>query len=307
MSHRIPIQDFYDILKCQYPQDKLGSDIYQLNKKKIKYIASKMLNTVKEFANTIKVDSVVEVNDTIKIGNTDCNISELPQIPIGEILFFLEKRRVDGIKDPFDYIIKLLKNLEIEKIIHIINKNPLYVKGCCHYHHNRYNDSGIYGFIELYIQQYIFFSLIMKDNNIEIQKKISGGSTYIIYKGDKFTKQDKLYEEIIKTRECKSYADYDYTYSHDFKFNHKEINDKLIKKFDNLIKTYNFNTDILCQNVEQDIKNELFNETYIKDYTKLSFKMIYYAYFIMSKLYNEKELDNKIYREIKNCLKYYFI
>jgi hypothetical protein len=308
MSNRIAIQDFYSILKYQCPSNKLGRDIYLMNKKKLKYIARTMITTIYDFANTIKIKNT-NCDDC-----DDCVVSDVSDIP-KEII---DKTYVDSsdghiyytFKGDYEsrlkYIQNLLKNFEIEKIMYIIENNLLDMRNYSHYRYNNgREDWGIYGFIDFYVKQYIYFSLLMKDDNLEFQKEISGSSMYIMYKGEKFVPRDKLYNEIIEKRECESYVDYDYTYSHDFQFPHKEINNGLKKKFNRTIKESE--SGLLRWDIGFRVKNNLLDEKFLKEYTKLCFKMIYYAYFIMRKVHGDEEPDDKTYLYIKECLKGYFI
>lgn len=260
MTNRIPIQQFYDLLLNTYPTNSSLDDIYQINKKEIKYISKITLETIKDFSKELKTTPCFE--QTIPI-----------DLPTYNFL------------DQLKYIKKLIFRSDINTILYIIEKKIIEVKHLCHFHHNRFNDSGIYGFIELYLEQYLYFSLMLKDKNINIQidKK---ANPQVGYGGE--------------------YYFYD-VYRHDFNFKHDKIIKLNYKKLDYILDHYKYNKDIVNVNIKTIIDCGLFDINFIKEYTRYCLKMIYYAHHIMNKLYSETELDEKIYCLTKSILKSYII
>ena len=284
MAHRIPIQQFYDILSKKHPQNINWYDLYQLNKKEIKHISSIFLSTIEDFSQTLKIKKIkydISQLPQIIFKNNEKYI-KLPNINYEQIILYNY-----GFLDILKYLNNLAKNLEFDKIHYIIENKIIDVENYCHYHHNRINDSGLYGFIELYIEQYIYFSLLLKDNNIKIQIC------------EKMDFQNSLYDGRYILHDI---------YLHDFNFPHKKLNELISRQLYYIIKKYNYiyNNDILTNIVQEQIKNKSLDANFLKEYTKYCFQMIYSVYNIMIKLKIKDELNKKIYRLIKQTLMYYF-
>jgi hypothetical protein len=280
MANRIPIQKFYDILSNKHPQEINWYDLYQLNKKEIKHIANVFMSTIKDFS------------QTMKIKDTKYDTEELPQIILHNNEKYIKLPNVEKLisyeysfNNVLKYLNNLVKNQEFDKIHYIMKNKILDVKKYCYYHHNRCNDSGLYGFIELYIKEYIYFSLLLKDSNFTIQTDEKLDFQYVSYP-DKFV----LYD----------------IYKHYFNFSHKKLNESIAKKLYYIVRTYRVNEDILTNIVEEKIKEKSLDENFLKAHTKYCFQMIYSVYNIMLKFYPAEELDKKIYRFIKETIMYYF-
>ena len=280
MSHRIPIQQFYDILSNIHQQEINWYDLYELNKKEIKHIANVFMSTIKDFS------------QTMKIKDTKYDTEELPQIIFKNNEKYIKLPNVEKIipfgysfNDVLKYLNNLVKNQEFDKIHYIMKKKILDVKDYCYYHHNRRNDSGLYGFIELYIKEYIYFSLLLKDSNLTIQTDERSDFQYVSH-SDKFVLHD--------------------IYKHYFNFSHKKLNESIAKNLYYIVRTYRWNQDILTNIIEEKIKEKSLDENFLKTHIKYCFQMIYSVYNIMIKLYPMEELDKKIYRFMEETFMYYF-
>lgn len=282
MANRIPIQHFYDILSNKYPQEINWYDLYQLNKKEIKHIANVFMSTIKNFS------------QTMKIKHTKYDTKELPQIIFKNNEKYIKLPNVNyenlifyeySFNDVLKYLNNLVKNQEFEKINYIIKNKILDVKDYCYYHHNRCNDSGLYGFIELYVEEYIYFSLLLKDSNLTIQTDEKSDFQYVLYP-DKFI----LYD----------------IYKHYFNFSHKKLNESIAKKLYYYVRRYRYNQDILTNVIEKKITEKSLDANFLKEYTKYCFQIIYSVYNIIINLYSVEELDKKIYRLIKQTFMDYF-
>lgn len=283
MAYRIPIQQFYDILSKKHPQEINWHDLYQLNKKEIKHITNVFMSTIKDFSQTMKI------KDT---KYTKYDTEELPQIIFFNNEKYIKLPNVEKIipfeyrfNDVLKYLNNLVKNQEFDKIHYIMKKKIIDVKEYCYYHHNRSNDSGLYGFIELYIKEYIYFSLLLKDSNLTIQTDEKSDFQYVEYP-DEFVLND--------------------VYKHYFNFSHKKLNESIAKNLYYIVRTHRWNEDILTNIIEEKIKEKSLDENFLKAHTKYCFQMIYSVYNIMVKLYSVEELDKKIYRLIKETFMYYF-
>jgi len=291
MAHRIPFQQFYDMLSNKYSQQIDWYDLYQLNEKEINHITNVFVSTIKDFSQTMKTENKKTENKKKK--NKKYDTTELPKWIIYKNYKYLILPDFDKMipyEYSFDYALNYLRDLvkiqDFDKINYIIDNNILDVKNYCHYHHNRCNDSGLFGFIELYIQEYIYFSLLLKDNNYAIQIDEKSDFQYVSYP-DEFELLD--------------------IYKHYFNLPHKKLNESVAKKlYYRIVRNYRANKNILTNIVEENIKKKSIDENFIKTHVKFCFQIIYSVYHIMKKLYSEEELDKKVYRTIKDAFTNYF-
>ena len=286
MTHRIPFQQFYDMLSNKYSQQIDWYDLYQLNEKEINHITNVFVSTIKDFSQTMKTENK-------KTENKKYDTTELPKWIIYKNSKYLILPDFDKMIPhfcSFNYALKYLRDLvkiqDFDKINYIIDNNILDVKDYCYYHHNHRNDSGLFGFIELYIQEYIYFSLLLKDNNYAIQIDEKSDFQYVSYP-DEFKLLD--------------------IYKHYFNLPHKKLNESVAEKlYYCIVRNYRANKDILTNIVEENIKEKSIDEKFIKTHVKFCFQIIYSVYHIMRKLYSEEELDKKVYRTIEDAFKNYF-
>jgi hypothetical protein len=274
MANRIPIQSLFDILSKKCPQDVNWYDMYLLNKKEIKHISRVFLKTIKDFSQTIKIKNKVFEKTEIPqiIYKKNIKYIKLPNQQ-NELLFDNSNYKI------FEkYFNDLIKNDEIDKLHYILENKIFSIDYFCPEKQYRNVDGHIFKFIQFYIIEYLYYSLILKDNNIKIQ----------IDKNANFQHATNSNGYVLKD-----------VYKHDFKFPHEKVNEHMTRKLNYILESNNLNLDITTDIVQKKILDNSFDVNFLKEYTKYCFRKIYYTYYLINKFGNQKNLDEWIYYNIK--------
>lgn len=293
MANRVPIQQLYDIFNKKYSEDIGWYEMYTINKKEIKHISRVFLSTIKDFASTIKIKTEKFPSDQLPKIIIKNKIKYI-KLPTMDDLLFYDKTLTDfQHKCKFSasnrlveiYLKNLIKNDDVDKLFFIFNTKILNFKNFMIERIYRNVDSSIYDFIKLYIRQYFYFSLFLKDKNSKVK-----------------------IEELIDARFTPEKYIFKNFYSHDFHFPHEKLNNILSKKINSLINDYSYyeNKYVLTDHVMKAINDEQFDVTFIKEYTKFCFRKIYLVYFLINSFSDEKDFDQYLYRNIKYSLMYFF-
>jgi hypothetical protein len=279
MAHRIPIQSLYDILSKKYPQGINWYDMFIGNEKKIKYIGDTFLHTIKSFSQTKKIQKTFFAE------------SEIPQVIYknGEKYYKLPSEIKEKKFDLswtgnifYKYIIDLIKSDSIEKLCYIFENKIFDIKYFYGKPPYRNVEGIILDFIKYYLTEYLYFSLFLLDTNINIQ--IDKG-TQPHYEDGKI-----IYKDVFK---------------HNFNFPHQILNEHMGKILNNII--MNNKCSLVGTNIIQEkIKNNEWDQNFIKEYTKYCFKKIYHTYYLIANFGNIPDLDDWIKYRIRESIMSFF-
>jgi len=297
MTNRIPIQQFQDIMKKKYPNNIKNNFIYDENKKEIKYISRVILNTIKEFSETLKYEQNNFILDLPKkdITYDDSEITK-------------DYKEYNHDIQMLKYLKRIIKNFEFEKIHYLESKKIVDIKKYIYYH-TSHKEHGLFGFIENNIDEWLYFLLLsIQNKNILVEKIISSVKNHdIIYKGIKYTKEDPLYEDILNYRseKCNHKYTFNYNYFMDLEHCSKLLNEKRKKHINYIINQYSYLQDVKIDILLTEIiDNAKFTIEFINEHYKKYFSIIYNVYNILIKnVEDKKSFDKKIYKIIKYTLK----